>query len=195
MAETKVTRRNTIRSVTYDTVLIAMFAALMAVCAWITVPSPIIGGVPFTLQTFALFASIGLLGTRRSFTAVLVYIVIGAIGVPVFSNFRGGFSVLIGTTGGYILGFLVSTIVSGFFIARFGKKVLPLAIGMALGAIAYYIFGTAQYCLVWMHGGGEASVVAALTKCVIPFLIPDALKIALAIVLTKALDGKVKIAK
>ena len=86
---------------TYDMVLIAMFAVLMAVCSWISIPME----VPFTLQTFGLFLTVGVLGGKRGTFAVLIYILLGAIGVPVFAGFNSGIGVLLGTTGGYIVGF------------------------------------------------------------------------------------------
>ena len=85
-----------------DMAYIALFAVLLTVCAWISVPLP----VPFTLQTFAIFAALGILGGRRGTWAVAVYLLLGAVGLPVFSGFRGGLGALLGTTGGYILGFL-----------------------------------------------------------------------------------------
>ena len=90
----------------YDLVMVALFAALIAVCAWVTIP----GSVPFTLQTMGVFLAVGLLGGKRGTAAVLVYILLGAVGMPVFSGFSGGVGRLLGTTGGYIIGFLVAAL-------------------------------------------------------------------------------------
>jgi len=87
-----------------DLTLIALFTALTAVCAWISVPVPA-PFVQFTMQTFAVFAVLLVLGGKRGTYAVTAYLLLGAVGAPVFSNFRGGLGVLLGTTGGYILGF------------------------------------------------------------------------------------------
>lgn len=92
---------------TRDMALIAAFAAVITVCAWISVPA----AVPFTLQTFAVFLAVGLLGGKRGTIAVAVYILLGAVGVPVFSGFNGGLGALLGITGGYILGFLAAAAV------------------------------------------------------------------------------------
>ena len=101
------------RSKTYDIVYIAVFAVIMAICSWISIPT----AVPFTLQTFGVFVAVGVLGGKRGTLSILVFILLGAIGVPVFAGFSGGIGVLAGTTGGYIIGFLFSKTVLVF--ARF----------------------------------------------------------------------------
>ena len=88
-------------------VYIALMAVIIAVCSWISIPGP----VPFTLQTFAVFSALLLLGTRNGILSITVYLLLGAVGVPVFSGFSGGLSHLVGPTGGYLIGFLVM----GFF--------------------------------------------------------------------------------
>ena len=88
------------RSKTYDIVYIAVFAVIMAICSWISIPA----AVPFTLQTFGVFVAVGVLGGKRGTLSILVFILLGAIGVPVFAGFSGGIGVLAGTTGGYIIG-------------------------------------------------------------------------------------------
>ena len=87
---------------TKEIVLTALMAVIMAVCSWISIPTE----VPFTLQTFAVFCALLLLGGRNGFFSVLVYILLGAVGIPVFAGFSGGMGVILGTTGGYIVGFL-----------------------------------------------------------------------------------------
>lgn len=86
---------------------IALFAVVMAVCSWISIP---ILEVPYTLQTFAVFLAVGVLGGKRGTLAVLVYILLGAVGVPVFAGFTGGLGYLLGNTGGYIIGFLFTAL-------------------------------------------------------------------------------------
>ena len=109
---------------TLDMVYIALFACLMAICAWISIP----GQIPFTLQTMGVFLAVGLLGGKRGTVAVLVYILMGAVGLPVFSGFAGGLGKLLGMTGGYIVGFLVSALLMWAMEALFGSKkwVLPV---------------------------------------------------------------------
>ena len=101
-------------------VYIALFVAIIAVCSWISIPTPIL--VPFTLQTFAVFVTAGLLGTKRGTTAVVVYMLLGIIGVPVFSQFRSGLGILLGNTGGYLIGFLFTALAVGIITKIFGKK-------------------------------------------------------------------------
>ena len=122
---------------TRDLVLIAIFAAMMAVCAWISVP---VLAVPFTLQSFGVFMALLCLGGKRGTAAICVYVLLGAVGAPVFSGFNGGIGAIMGATGGYIIGFIPLVILTGVFAER-NKKLLPL--GMVLGTLACYIFGTA----------------------------------------------------
>ena len=166
-----------------DLIYISLFAALMAIGAWISVP----GVVPFTLQTFVVFATAGLLGWKRGTIAVLVYILLGAIGVPVFSGFRGGFGVLIGPTGGYIAGFLGAALVYWLLTARKNTTARKIA-GMAVGMFVCYLFGTLWY--VFATGVGLAGFIAATAKCVLPFIVPDAMKCVLAFWLAKKIRIK-----
>ena len=85
---------------TVDMAYIALFAVVMAVCAWISIPA----AVPFTLQTFGVFLAVGLLGGKRGTLAVLIYLLLGAVGIPVFAGFNGGLGYMLGATGGYIVG-------------------------------------------------------------------------------------------
>ena len=112
------------RTKTTDLVYTALCAALIAVCSWISVPA----AVPFTLQTFAVFAALNLLGGKRGTTAVLVYILLGAVGLPVFSGFKGGPGVLLGTTGGYIIGFLFTGLLF-IFAERLFAQLRPYRAG------------------------------------------------------------------
>ena len=173
---------------TKDMVYIAMFACLMAICAWISIP----GQIPFTLQTMGVFLAVGLLGGRRGTLAILVYVLMGAIGLPVFSGFAGGFGKLLGATGGYIVGFLFSALIMWAMEAIPGKKKWVLPLSMVLGLLACYAFGTAWFLVVYTKSKGAISLAAVLGMCVIPYIIPDAIKIACALVLTKALKPFVK---
>ena len=107
------------RSKTYDIVYIAVFAVIMAICSWISIPA----AVPFTLQTFGVFIAVGVLGRKRGSLSVLVFILLGAIGIPVFANFSGGIGVLAGPTGGYIIGFLFSALLMWAMEKLPGKKI------------------------------------------------------------------------
>ena len=172
----------------YDLVMVALFAALIAVCAWITIP----GAVPFTLQTMGVFLAVGLLGGKRGTAAVLVYILLGAVGMPVFSGFSGGVGRLLGTTGGYIIGFLVAALAMWAMEAIFGKAKRVLPVSMLLGLLLCYAFGTAWFLVLYTQTKGAISVASVLSMCVVPFIIPDLLKIALALLLTSRLSKFIK---
>ena len=116
---------------TKDIALTALFVAVMAVCSWISIPAT----VPFTLQTFGVFLSVGLLGGKRGSLAVLVYLLLGAVGLPVFSGFTGGIGHLLGPTGGYIIGFIFSALLMWLAERLFGKSVAVLAVSMSAGLI------------------------------------------------------------
>lgn len=179
-----------------DMILIGLFAALIAVCAQIQIPA----AVPFTLQTFAIFLAAGLLGGKRGTVSVVIYILLGMVGLPVFAGFKGGIAALLGTTGGYIIGFIFSALlmwalekpVSSLFGKETGadskknifRKMAGPAISMILGLIVCYIFGTAWFVIVYTNTKEPIGILTALGWCVFPFIIPDLIKIALALVLT-----------
>lgn len=162
-------------------VLIALMAALTAVCAWITVPAT----VPFTLQTFAVFLCVSLLGGKRGLAAVAVYLLLGALGAPVFAGFSGGPGVLLGPTGGYLIGFLFTALVMWGFEKLPGSSLFKTVAAMAVGLAVCYAFGTAWFLAVAARNGKAVKLSAALSWCVLPFLLPDAAKIALATLLAR----------
>ena len=167
-----------------DLTLVALFTVLMAVCAWISVPVPA-PFIQFTMQTFAIFAALLTLGGRRGTYAVTAYLLLGAVGAPVFSNFRGGLGVLLGTTGGYILGFFFTALLYWLMTARLGETLpVKLAAGV-LGMVSYYAFGTAWYLVLYASTGSPVGLMTALGYCVFPFVIPDLLKLGLALLLAR----------
>ncbi|MBQ9412226.1 MAG: biotin transporter BioY [Oscillospiraceae bacterium] len=174
-----------------DLALISTGAALLAVCAWITLPLPA-PLVPFTLQTFGVCLLSALLGTRRGVSAVAVYLLLGGVGIPVFSGFRGGAEALLGTTGGYLLGFLFTALIVGLAADRFGRRPKTLIPAMVLGLAVCYAFGTAWFVTVYARTRGPIGVLGALSMCVFPYLIPDALKIAVAVILAGRLEKYVR---
>lgn len=173
---------------TRDIAYIAIFTALMAVCSWISIPT----AIPFTLQTMAVFLAVGLLGGKRGTLAVTAYVLLGAVGAPVFANFSGGIGILLGQTGGYILGFIGSALVMWAMERFLGGKLWGLGLNMLLGLLVCYAFGTAWFMVVYPMGGEAVSLWAALTWCVFPFLLFDGLKIALAFGLSLELRRHVK---
>ena len=157
------------RSKTYDLVYIAVFAVVMAVCSWISIPAQI----PFTLQTFGVFMAVGVLGGKS---------------VPVFAGFSGGIGSLLGNAGGYIIGFIFSALVMWAIESVFGRKPVVQIISMIIGLIVCYAFGTAWFMFAYTRSTGPVGLMAVLGWCVFPFIIPDLIKIALAYVLS----GKVR---
>lgn len=165
---------------TYDLVYIAVFAVLIAICSWISIPTT----VPFTLQTFAVFMAVGVLGGKRGSMSVLIYILLGAIGIPVFSGFTGGMGILLGSTGGYIVGFLFSALLLWLMEKLLGNKPVIQILSMVLGLLVCYAFGTIWFIQVYTKNNGPTTLVTVLGWCVFPFIIPDLVKIALAYVLS-----------
>ena len=171
-----------------DLVYISIGAALIAICSWISIPT----AVPFTLQTFAVFLVLSLLGGERGTMATLVYVLLGAVGVPVFSGFAGGIGVILGNTGGYIVGFIFMGIIYMLFTRFFGKKNAVKIAALLTGLIVCYAFGTAWFMHVYMKNTGEIGIMTVLAWCVFPFIIPDLLKMALAFMLSKRIEPVIK---
>ena len=163
-----------------DMTLIALFAGLIALCSWLSIPA----AVPFTMQTFGIFVAVGLLGGRRGTLAVVLYILLGAIGLPVFAGFGAGIGVIFSAVGGYIIGFIFTALTMWAITGRFGFGLISLAVSMALGLLICYAFGTAWFMAVYSVSNSPMSFFSALSVCVLPFLVPDALKLALALVIT-----------
>ena len=172
----------------FDLTYIAVGAALICVCSWITIPLPT---VPITLQTFAVFCVLGAVGGARGTAAVAVYIALGATGLPVFSGFRGGVGVLAGMTGGYILGFLFSAGFYWLLTSRIKDRLPARIIGMAGGLLICYVFGTAWFVIGYMKAVSIETVAYALSQCVFPFLLPDAVKLTLAFVVSSAIAKRI----
>ncbi len=172
-----------------DMTYIAMFSVIIAVCSWLSIPT----GVPFTLQTFGVFVAVGILGGKRGSLSVLIYLLLGMIGVPVFAGFTGGIGCILGTTGGYIMGFMLSALLMWAMECMFGRKTPVLAVSMVLGLLVCYLFGTVWFMTVYARQSGAIGVWTALGWCVFPYLIPDALKIILALVVCKRLENVIKL--
>ena len=183
-------RNNNRKKLLTDSIYIALFAAVIAICAQIRLP---IGPIPFTLQTLGIFLAGGLLGAKKGTISVLIYILLGAVGVPVFNGFSGGPGVLFGVTGGYIIGFIFTALVVGIASDHWKKKIWILIAAMVVGAILYYAFGTAWYIILMNSQGNATGLWAALSSCVIPFLIPDAAKIAVSVIIINRLNKIIKI--
>ena len=171
---------------TRDIVYMSVFTAMISICSWISIPA----NIPFTLQTMGVFTTVGLLGGKRGTLTVLTYILLGAIGVPVFAGLTGGISVLLGTTGGYIMGFLLSALLMWGIETIMGRNQIVLAFSMVAGLIVCYVFGTAWFMLIYTQHSGVIGLSTVLGLCVIPFIIPDLIKIGVALFLTKRLKKR-----
>lgn len=171
---------------TRDIVYMSVFTAMISICSWISIPA----SIPFTLQTMGVFTTVGLLGGKRGTLTILTYILLGAIGVPVFAGFTGGVSVLLGTTGGYIIGFLLSALLMWGIETIMGRNQIVLAFSMIAGLIVCYVFGTAWFMLIYTQHSGVIGLSTVLGLCVIPFIIPDLIKIGVALFLINRLKKR-----
>ena len=156
---------------TKDMVTVGVFAAMICVFAPFSVP---VGPIPVSLASFAVYIA-ATLGTKKGTAAVMIYILLGACGLPVFSGFSGGIAKLVGVTGGYIIGYIFCAIISGIIVERFGRKKVVYPVAFIVGTIILYALGTAWFMIQSGNGLYES-----LMACVIPFLIGDAVKIAAA---------------
>lgn len=171
---------------TRDIVYMSVFTAMISICSWISIPA----SIPFTLQTMGVFTTVGLLGGKRGTLTVLTYILLGVIGIPVFAGLTGGVSVLLGTTGGYIIGFLLSALLMWGIETIMGRNQIVLAFSMIAGLIVCYVFGTAWFMLIYTQHSGVIGLSTVLGLCVIPFIIPDLIKIGVALFLANRLKKR-----
>ncbi len=171
---------------TRTTAYIALFVALTAICSWIMIPSP----VPFTLQTFAVFLTCMILGGKNGSIAITAYIIIGAVGLPVFSGFRGGFGALLGPTGGYIIGFIFSALIIWLITSIFGNSLYVYVIAAIPALLVCYAFGTLWFVLAYTKSTETMSFISVLALCVLPYIIPDIIKICLAVFLGSSIKKR-----
>lgn len=169
-------------------VLMALFAALTCVLAPLSIP---IGPVPISLTNLVIYFSLYVLGWQRGTITYLVYLLLGLVGLPVFSNFEGGVGKLAGPTGGYLIGFIFMAVISGLFVKMKEDEVILNRVlgitGMILGTLVAYAFGTAWFC--YSTGTGLS---AALTLCVIPFIPGDLVKIVVAAVIAPTVAKQIR---
>ncbi|MDD3362328.1 MAG: biotin transporter BioY [Hespellia sp.] len=166
-------------------VLIALMTAITCILAPLSIPIPI-SPVPITLTNLVLYFSIYLLGWKKATISYIVYLLLGIVGLPVFSGFSGGLGKAFGPTGGYLIGFLFITVISGIFIEKFQKNIWLCILGMVLGLAICYIIGT-----FWLAGQLDMTFVAALGVGVLPYLLGDAVKIALAALIAPQIKKRV----
>lgn len=168
---------------TKQMVLIALMTAVTCVLGPLSIPLPF-SPVPISLTNFAIFLAIFVLGMKSGTISFIIYLLLGAIGVPVFSSFRGGLQVLAGPTGGYLIGFIFLALIMGFALDHFNRKLVPTIIGMIIGMAVCYAFGT-----VWLAKLLSLSFKEGLMMGVIPYLAGDAAKIIIAVIVGPKLYG------
>ena len=168
---------------TKQMVLIALMTAVTCVLGPLSIPLPF-SPVPISLTNFAIFLAIFVLGMKNGTISFIIYLLLGAVGVPVFSSFRGGLQVLAGPTGGYLIGFIFLALIMGFALDHFDRKLLPTIIGMIIGIVVCYAFVT-----VWLAKLLSLSFKEGLMMGVIPYLPGDAAKIIIAAIVGPKLYG------
>ncbi|MDP4143536.1 MAG: biotin transporter BioY [Bacillota bacterium] len=159
---------------TKDLILCALFAAISCVLAQISFP---LGPVPFTMLVMAIFLAGAILGAKRGFISQLVYVILGAIGAPVFSNLHGGIAVVLGPTGGFIIAFPFMALITGYFADKYKSKGY-IVLGMLIGLIFCYAVGAA-----WLSYAAKMPFINALKVGVLPFIIFDIIKLIIAAVI------------
>lgn len=173
---------------TRDTVFIALFAVLIGVCAWISIPT----AIPFTMQTFGVFFALNFLGGKKGTVCVCIYLLLGLIGIPVYANGTAGIGILFGTTGGYMIGWIFSGLSVWILETLLGRKIWAQSVCMLVGLWVCYGFGTAWFMAVYARTAGAIGLWAALCWCVFPFILPDLAKLGLVLWLTQRLEKIVK---
>ena len=164
--------------------LCGMCAAVLVLCAWIAFP---IGDIAITLQTFAIFLCLGVLGGKLGSLVILVYLLLGATGVPVFSGFRGGLGTLLGASGGYLTGFLACGLTYWLVTSLFPKGQV---LGMLIGLLVCYCIGSLWYYQFYLTSGGSGTLIVLFLQNLL-FLPADLLKLFLARYLTKRILKKI----
>lgn len=152
--------------------LVAVMAAVICILGPLSLP---IGIVPISLANLAIYFVLYILGMKRGTAACIIYILIGFVGIPVFAGFSSGPSILLGPTGGYLIGFVFMSIISGLFVDKFFDKWYLCVIGMLIGTAVCYAFGT-----VWLAHEAHLTVISALAAGVLPFIPGDVIKIVIA---------------
>ena len=167
----------------------AVMTALLCILGPWAIQIPI-SPVPITLCSMGIYFALYLLGMKFGTLSVLLYILLGAIGVPVFTNFSGGLGKLLGPTGGYIIGYLFLAVIFGFFLSKFPEKLSMQVIGAVLGTLVLYLLGT-----LWLQHQLNLSFPAALMAGVIPYIPGDIVKLCIAIAIGMPLKKRLKKAR
>ncbi|MBO7353578.1 MAG: biotin transporter BioY [Lachnospiraceae bacterium] len=184
------------KSRTYAIAATAVMTAALCIIAPFSVP---VGPVPISLATLVIYLAVYVLGWKMGTVSVLLYLLLGMVGIPVFSGFSGGFVKLAGPTGGYLVGYIPLALISGLFILlstklpstdkRAANAILPRLIqvaGMVLGTAVLYALGTAWFCIIM-----DCTASYAMGLCVLPFIPGDFIKILIAILIGPELKKRI----
>ncbi len=152
--------------------LIGVMAAVLCILGPLALP---VGPVPISIGSFAVYLTVYILGMKKGTISVCIYILLGLVGIPVFSSFSGGVGKVMGPTGGYIVGYILLALIFGFFIDKWKTNYGFILLGMVLGTIALYLSGTA-----WLAYQAKMSFSAALAAGVLPFVAGDIVKMIVA---------------
>lgn len=161
---------------TKDLCMIGLWAAIIAVLAQISIPMPM--GVPMTMQTFAITMAAIVLGSKKGFIATGIYVLLGAIGLPVYAGFSGGISYIVGVTGGFLISFPLMAFIIGLGVEYRNKIKFGFTLGIVVGTLSNYIVGVIMFCMLT-----GSSVGVGITACVIPFIPTAIIKAVVAAVL------------
>lgn len=173
-------------SKTKNMTVIGLMTAVICIVAPFSIPIPV-SPVPLSLTNFMIFIAVYILGMKSATICVILYLILGAAGLPVFSSFSGGLAKLAGPTGGYLAGFILLALIQGFFLDHFPGKKYTAILGMILGMSVCYVFGTAW--LAWQTG---QSFIAALAIGVLPYLPGDAVKVIIAAIIGPKLRALIR---
>ncbi len=174
------------KNLTVDIALISLFTAIICICSWLSIPM----GVPVSLQTFAVFTAAAVLGAKKAVISVIIYILLGLTGVPVFTGFKSGSAVVAGPTGGYLIGFIFAAVIIGVMSSSFSQKKWAIPLSMVTGQIICYAFGSVWYKYIYLNS--DISLVEVLMICVVPFIVPDIIKLTVAAILSKSVKKVLK---
>lgn len=170
---------------TSNLTLIALMTAVMCILGPLSIIIPI-SPVPITFTNLAIFFTVILLGLKKGTISYLVYLLIGFIGVPVFSFFTGGPAKLLGPTGGYLIGFIFLALIVGYFVDKYPGKIYMYIVSMVLGMIVTYALGTG-----WLAFQANMTFEAALLAGVIPYIPGDIIKIIIAAIIGPAVKKQI----
>ena len=183
-------RKNTL-SDTRNLVLCGMCAAITCILAPLSVP--LAGGVPVSLATFAVMLSGVLLGGPLGALSQLIYVLLAAVGLPVLAGWTGGLGIVLGMTGGYIIGYIPCAWLTGLIYKKYGEtakkpvKILFMILGMTAGNIVLYVIGTAWFMFIT-----EMTLEASLAACVIPFIPGNIIKMAAVIIIGLPVENAIR---